>query len=117
MWWNAYTRFAAAIAAALDTLDALPDVLQRTSLGDGFSFLLAPLEDSAGSDVRLTESALAPGARLRAVLAEEGVVSRDDDDDAAWQRGLLDLTTWPLPPGRDSPYMQAVYGPLFGQDW
>ena len=57
----------------------------------------------------LPAGALAPGARLRVFLSEEGA----DEDASAWQRGELDLTGWALPPGRESPYMQKHYAPLF----
>lgn len=117
------TQVHQAIDAGFDALDALPPLLRKSSLGDGFSFLICPLvPDSAdgngsesidNSGLFLPPSALAPGGRLRAFLAEEG----SDEDRDAWQRGELDLTMFALPPGRESPYMQSQYAPLFNHDW
>ena len=44
------------------------------------------------------------------LLAEEGDDMQRGD---GWQRASLELSMWRLPPGRDSPYMQSVYGPLY----
>ena len=101
---------AAAIDAAFDALDALPQALRKTSLGDGYCYLISPLETEDGGRVLLPDAALAPGGRLRLFL------SAADDDSADWQRGELDLTSFRLPPGKDSPYMQEVYAPLFNRE-
>lgn len=106
---------AAAIDAALEALDELPPVLRRTSLGDGYCYLVAPLTPDGGDESSLLPaSALTPGSRLRVFLAEEGAEqSTGPSDIPTWQVGELDLTMRRLPPGRDSPYMQGVYKPLF----
>ena len=109
---------AAAIDAAFDALDALPAKLKTSSsLGDGFCYLISPLlscsDDEEEEDNELSHAvpaeALVPGARLRVFLSEEGA----DEDASAWQRGELDLTGWALPPGKQSPYMQKHYKPLY----
>ena len=121
----ANTEVHVAIDAAFDALQALPPVLRKTSLGDGFSYLIVPLTPEAtaagtrtdvyaGEDgLYLPPTALSPGGRLRAFLSEEGA----DQDRDAWQRGELDLTMWRLPPGKDSPYMQDQYRPLYNHAW
>ena len=103
------TAVAEAVDTAFDALDTLPPLMRKTSLGNGFCYLIAPL--SAEQPLHLPERAIAPGGRLRAFLSPEG----SDDDDECWQRGELDLTMWRLPPGRDSPYMQDKYRPLYLQ--
>ena len=128
------TRVDAAVDAAFDALDALPPQLRKRSLGSGFAFLIVPLEggdaavaataavqqqqqqqpaEGTTGGLYLPSHALAPGGRLRAFLSEDG---KDADSDA-WQRGELDLTMWRLPPGKDSPYMQKQYKPLYGEKW
>lgn len=102
-----------AVEAAFDALDRLPDKLQRSSLGDGFSYLITPLEatDDDSSSLDLPEAAFAEGTRLRIFLSEEGGAAD------AWQIGEADWSMWRLPPGKESPYMQAAYKPLFATDW
>ena len=122
---GAYTRVVAncqvhtAVDAAFDALADLPPLLQKRSLGDGFCYLIVPLEaegeggEGGGGDILLPPSALKPGGRLRAFLSEDGA----DEDGEAWQRGELDLSMWRLPPGKDSPWMQKQYSPLYERDW
>ena len=38
-------------------------------------------------------------------------------DLAVRQVGEGDWSMWRLPPGKESPYMQAVYKPLFEAEW
>ena len=114
-----------AIDAAFEALNALPPALQRTSLGDGFAFLISPLPSagegaahgaSEGGSVLLPESALAPGGRLRVLLSEESD-GGDEGGLASWQRAECDLSMWKLPPGKESPYMMEVYAPLYEHDY
>ena len=105
-----------AVDEAFDALAGLPPLLQKTSLGDGFCYLIVPLEcDGASSadGLFLPSPALTPGSRLRAFLSQDG----DDENDECWQRGELDLTLWRLPPGKESPYMQSQYRELYGHAW
>lgn len=104
-----------AIDAALDALDALPPLLQRSSLCDGFSFLISPLPsaDSGSDGVLLPESTLAPGSRVRVLLSE----AAEADEAMGWQRAEADLSMWKLPPGKDSPYMMDVYKELYQHQW
>jgi len=115
----------AAIDAALSALNDLPAVLRKTSLGEGFCYLISPLPGSES----LPESALAAGNRLRVFLSDMESwptnVARDLGEDVsspgedrwAWQRGELDLTVWQVPSGKDSPYMPKPYEPLYTYDW
>ena len=105
-----------AVEEAFDVLGGLPPLLQKASLGDGFSYLIVPLEADGGSTndgLFLPDSALAPGGRVRAFLSKDG----DDGKDDCWQRGEMDLTVWRLPPGKDSPYMQRQYEALYSHSW
>lgn len=105
-----------AVDEAFDALASLPPLLQKTSLGDGFCYLIVPLECNGASSADglfLPSQALTPGSRLRAFLSHEG----DDENDECWQRGELDLTLWRVPPGKESPYMQSQYRGLYDHAW
>ena len=90
-------------------LDLHGDHSFSCALARGASALVRGASDADGT--WLPEAALAPGTRLRVFLAEEGAA------DDAWQVGEADWTTWKLPPGKSSPYMQQVYAPLFAAEW
>ena len=113
-----------ALDVAFAALDNLPDPLRRTSLGDGFTYLVAPLPQC----VSLSPSALVPGARVRVFLSDmdnwpvnvardQGAEPRSADEDMwAWARGELDLKMRRVPSGRESQYMPAVYNGLYIRD-
>ena len=97
----------AALDTAFDALDALPAALRKTSLLDGFCFLVVPLPSLAP----LPESALTPGGRLRLFLADV-----DDLEGTTLEGGRvgeMDLTMWQVPAGKDSPYLPPPYEALY----
>ena len=115
---------AAALEAALESLDTLPSLLKRSSLHDGFCFLICPLPGLAESEKFLPAEALAPGNRLRVFLTDIEKWSTN----IAWeqhaeptvvvsQRAELDLMMWQIPPGRESPCLPEPYAPLYSHPW
>lgn len=121
------------VAAALDTafenLDTLPPLLKRSSLYDGFCFLICPLPDLPESEKFIPARALAPGNRLRVFLSDiekwptniaweqHAEPTRAQEDTWMWRRGELDLMMWHIPPGRESPCLPGPYAPLYEQPW
>jgi len=111
---------AAALDAACESLENLPPLLKRSSLGDGFCFLLCPLPDLPESEQFLPARALAPGTRLRVFLSDiekDILLPNTEQGTAIWQRGDLDMTMWQIPSGRESPYLPEPYAPLYNHPW
>ena len=105
-----------ALDEAFAALDNLPDALRRTSLGQGFCFLIAPLPDKGAM---LPETALQPGGRLRLLLSdlEDWGTDGNDGREPAWQYGDCELSMFTVPPGRDSLYLPTPYRELYEHKW
>lgn len=115
----------AAMREADEALEALPDLLRKKSLGDGYCYLVVPLHEQPP----LPAHALEPGGRLRLFLSDLDSwptnVARErgdeprvrDEDEWAWTRGECDLTTHTVPSGKDSPYLPKPYKELYQHEW
>jgi hypothetical protein len=106
------------VSSAIDTLMKVigngPD-----ELGDGFCFLVAPVQTAGGGDVSLPAEAMQPGQRLRLFLSDVDATptSLDPEDRAAWlwKRGECDLGIYNVAAGGESEYLPQIYWPLYSR--
>lgn len=101
------TGVSKAVDAIFEIVADAPD-----ELGDGFAYLVVPLEDCA-----LPPSAIAPGQRLRLFLSDVDAtptaLDPEDRESWVWNRGEVDLEIYNVAAGSESEFLPAAYEPLY----
>ena len=103
------TQVDEALSSLMATLaDAPPE------LGEGFQFLITPLDDACGL---LPPNTLRPGRRVRLFLSDVDAtptaLDPNDRESWIWSRGETDVSVFAVPGGGKSDFLPDVYKPLY----